>query len=83
MAKVHAVASTLEHPGTSSPRAADMLAKIRQLPAERQAELDEKIEEMLAREHDKKLLREAFELSAPSLARYWKADDDERTKEGS
>lgn len=47
--------------------------------AERQPELDEK----LAREYDRKLLRETFELSARSLARYWGIDDDERAQEGS
>jgi hypothetical protein len=59
-----------------------MLAKIRQLPPARRDELNEVIDDMLSQEHDRKLIREAFEMSARSLDRAWGVNDAERTEKG-
>lgn len=63
-------------------RESRMLTKIRSLPPRRREELNEIVDDMLARECHRKLVREAFDISTRSLARDWGADDDKEPDKG-
>lgn len=57
-----------------------MLAKIRSLPHAERAEHEEFLDTLLDKAEHRRLVREAFEITKRSLARYW-GDDDEKPKE--
>jgi hypothetical protein len=57
-----------------------MLVKVRQLLPDQLAELEEFLDELLARKKHREFLEQAYELTAPSLARHWGPPDEEPPK---
>ncbi|HEY6322151.1 MAG TPA: hypothetical protein VJA16_11395 [Thermoanaerobaculia bacterium] len=58
-----------------------LLAKINSLSPEKREELTNIINDMLDRDDTRRLVAEAFELSARSLARSWGSDNDDAPQE--
>lgn len=54
-----------------------LIEKIRALPAERIAEVEDFVEFMLAREQERRLTRDAAAASAPTFAAIWNNPDDD------
>ncbi|HVR08500.1 MAG TPA: hypothetical protein VMW75_10680 [Thermoanaerobaculia bacterium] len=54
-----------------TPQESEMLAKVRRLSPENRDEVIRIVDEMLDREDMRRLVREAFEISSKSFARYW------------
>ncbi len=61
---------------TRKPSNDDLLAKIRSLPPEKAAEVEDFVDFLCQREEERRLARAAANLSEPAFARVWDNPDD-------
>lgn len=60
----------------NKPRESDLIAKLKELPAQRLAEVEDFVDFLRAREGGRALARAATKAAEPAFARVWDNDDD-------